>query len=264
VAERLRVVLVVLTLLAIASTAEMAEAASIGWPPSVRFTLNAHVTPGKLPKGWLAGISLRIGSKVWMADRSHPPALQELLLELDKNVAIDAAGLRVCRPLPLKYDAALRAGLDCHEALVGTGEAEFEVAFPEQPPFISPAKVQIFNAGVTGNKTKLILQAHLRAPVSAFLLVPVTVSKIHNGRYGLEAAAKMPKVAGGYGSLTSLSLKLGREFAYRGQQHSYLLAKCPDGHLQAKGVEVFGDGSRLSGSVVRDCIPQAETLGQVG
>jgi hypothetical protein len=254
VAKRLGPAILIVGLLCGASAAAVADRPVNVLMPQISFTFNPHIAPEKLLRGRRTGVSVRIDVRVRTEDKSHPPALQELLLEFDKNVAINAAGLPDCRPLPIKDDSILSAGLDCHEALVGTGVAEFEIAFPEQPPFISPTKVQAFSAGVTGGKTKLILQAHLRAPVSAFLLVPVTVSKVHDGLYGLEGAAKLPKVAGGYGSLTSLSLKLGREFAYRGQPQSYLLAKCPNGHLQAKGIGVFSNGTRISGTAVRSCV----------
>jgi hypothetical protein len=84
----------------------------------------------------------------------------------------------------------------------------------------------------------------------------VKVSKIHKGRYGLKTVASVPKIAGGYGSPISFSLKVGRTFTYRGKKQSYLLAKCPDGHLNANGVGVFADGTRLAGSLVRSCTPK--------
>ena len=68
--------------------------------------------------------------------------------------------------------------------------------------------------------------------------------------------AKVPKIAGGYGSPLSFSLKVGRKFTYKGKKQSYLLAKCPDGHLQAKGVGIFSGNLRLAGSLVRSCTPK--------
>lgn len=65
----------------------------------------------------------------------------------------------------------------------------------------------------------------------------------------------MPRIAGGYGSITSLTLSLGRQFARRGKQQSYLLARCPNGHLRAKGVGVFSGNIRLAGSLARSCTP---------
>ena len=76
---------------------------------------------------------------------------------------------------------------------------------------------------------------------------------MRRGRFGLEAVAKVPKIAGGYGSITSLSLSLRRKFTYKGKQRSYLLANCPDSQLVAEGTGIFSDGSRLAGNLVRPC-----------
>ena len=54
----------------------------------------------------------------------------------------------------------------------------------------------------------------------------------------------------------SFKLRVGRKFTYKGKQQSYLLAKCPDGHLQAKGVGIFSGNLRLAGSLVRTCTPK--------
>jgi hypothetical protein len=254
VAKRLVPTLLIVGLLSGASALAAAEG-PIYVPPRISFTFNAHFTPKVLSKSQLAGARMRVDAKVSTEDGSYPPALQELVLELDKNIAIDAAGLPVCRPLP-QEDNDIR-GLEtlCKDARVGVGRAEFEVAFPEQLPFTLTSEALAFNAGTAAGKTRLLLHLYLRALVSATVIIPVEVHRVSKGRFGLEAVAKVPKIAGGYGSITSLSLNLGRKFTYKGKQQSYLLAKCPDGQLLARGVEVFGDGSRLTGTAVRDCTP---------
>jgi hypothetical protein len=256
VAKRLGPVILAIGLLCGASAVAIADAPSIGFPPQISFRLNGHLSPVKLPKGRRTGIGARIDAKVSMEDGSHPPALEELILELDKNIAIDPIGLPTCRRRLLEDDNSQGAQLDCRDALVGTGQVEFEVASPEQAPFPLSSEVFAFNAGGTDGRVKLLLHAYLGAPVSAAVVIPVEVRKVSRGRYGLEAVAKVPKVAGGYGSITSLSLGLRRKFTYKGKQQSYLLAKCPDGQLVVKGIGIFSDGSRLAGSLVRTCTPE--------
>jgi hypothetical protein len=68
--------------------------------------------------------------------------------------------------------------------------------------------------------------------------------------------ASIPVIAGGAGSPISFSLKIGRTFTYQGKKQGYIAAKCPDGHLNAKGTGVFSDGTRLTGSIVRPCTPK--------
>lgn len=255
---RLAFALPIIGLLAGSAAVAAAEGPIYVVPPGrISFTFSAHFTPKVLSKRQLTGARMRVDAKVSTEDGSHPPALQELALELDKNLAIDAAGLPVCRPLPQEDNDIRSLETVCKDARVGAGRAEFEVAFPEQQPFSVSSEVLVFNAGIAGGKAKLVLHAYLEAPVAAAVIIPVEVHRVRRGRFGLEVVAKVAKIAGGYGSVTSLSFSLGRKFTYKDKQHSYLLAKCPDGHLVARGEEAFDGGSRLAGSVLRPCTPKS-------
>jgi hypothetical protein len=60
-------------------------------------------------------------------------------------------------------------------------------------------------------------------------------------------------IAGGSGSVTNFSLKIGKTFTYKGKKQSYLEAKCSNGHFLAQATAVFSDGTKLTGDVVRTC-----------
>jgi hypothetical protein len=223
---------------------------------NLRITANGNFSPTRLPRNKLAPIRLNLSGKVETLDHTHPPAIQEVMFETDKNGAINAKGLPVCTSGKLQAQTTAKARAICKSALVGEGSTSVEVEFPEQRPFIAKSEVLAFNGGVKGGTTKVFVHAYLSSPVSAAVVVPVTVSKVHNGRYGLKTVAKVPRIAGGYGSPVSFSLRVDRKFTYKGKQQSYLLAKCPDGHLNAKGVGVFSGPLRLAGSLVRTCTPK--------
>jgi hypothetical protein len=223
---------------------------------NLRLTANGTFSPTKLPKNKLAPITLNLSGKIETLDHTHPPAIQEVIVETDKNGAINAKGLPVCTSGKLQAQTTAKARAICGPAIVGEGTTSVEVEFPESNPFVAKSELLVFNGGVSGGKTKVFVHAYLSSPVSASVVVPVTVTKIHHGRYGLKTVAKIPKIAGGYGSPLSFSLKVGRKFTYKGKQQSYLLAKCPDGHLQAKGVGIFSGNLRLAGSLVRSCTPK--------
>jgi hypothetical protein len=223
---------------------------------NLRLTANGNFSPTLLPKNEFAPITLNLSGKIETLDHIHPPAIQEVVVETDKNGAINAKGLPVCTSGKLQAQTTAKARAICKTAIVGEGSTSVEVAFPEQRPFIIKSELLVFNGGVSSGKTKVFVHAYLSSPVSAAVVVPVTVTKVHHGRYGLKTVAKIPKIAGGYGSPLSFSLKVGRKFTYKGKQQSYLLAKCPDGHLVAKGVGVFSGNLRLAGSLVRRCTPK--------
>jgi hypothetical protein len=217
---------------------------------------NGNFTPTKLPKNEFAPISIDVSGKIRTLDGTHPPAVKEVVIETDKNGTINAKGLAVCTSAKLQAQTTEKARAVCKDALIGEGNTSVEVEFAESRPFIATSKLLAFNGGVKGGTTTVFLHAYLSSPVSAAVVTAVKVSKIHNGRYGLKTVARIPKIAGGSGSPISFSLKVGRTFTYKGKKQSYLLAKCPDGHLDAKGVGTFSDGTRLAGSLVRACTPK--------
>jgi hypothetical protein len=219
-------------------------------------TLNGGFTPKALPKKEMAGITLNVSGKIATADGKHPPALREVVVETDKNGAINAKGLPVCTASKLQAQDTGNAEKACPDAIVGTGQTVAEIEFAEQPPIDVTSKLIAFNGGVKGGTTTIFIHAYLSSPVSAAIVTTVKVSKISNGRYGTKSIASIPVIAGGNGSVKSFNLTIKRDFTYKGKKQHYLLAKCPDGHLNAKATSVFDDGSRLTGSFVRTCTPK--------
>jgi hypothetical protein len=82
-------------------------------------------------------------------------------------------------------------------------------------------------------------------PAPTAIVVPADITRIHHGAYGLEITARIPKIAGGAGSVTKFQLDVGRRFDYRGQARSFLTATCPIGHWGTRGEAGFSDGTRL-------------------
>lgn len=253
VASILAVTAVLSGALAAVSLAEKPAKVILG---NVIVTFDGSVSPKKLPRSELAPIAFNVSGEMDTTDGSHPPALTELVIEADKNGAINAKGVPTCTAGKLQAQDTPNAEKACSDAIVGEGKAAAEVEFPEQAPFLAKSKLLAFNGGVKGGKTTIFVHAYLSAPVSAAIVTVAEVSKIRNGRYGLKTISTIPKIAGGYGSPVSFDLTIKRIFTYKGKQQSYLLAKCPDGHLDAHGVAKFADGRRIAATVSRACVPK--------
>jgi hypothetical protein len=219
---------------------------------NLKLTLNGGFTPKKLSKTKPTPITLNISGKIATLDGKHPPALKEAIVETDKNGSIDLKGLPTCTAGKLQAQDTSHAEAICPKAIIGSGTTDVEVEFPESSPFVAKSKLLAFNGGVSGGKTTILIHAYLSSPVSAAVVTTVKISKVHNGRYGTKSVATIPKIAGGYGSVNSFSLKFDRAY----KNTPYLFAKCPDGHLNAKATSVFSDGTKLTGSFVRSCTPK--------
>ncbi|HTT94912.1 MAG TPA: hypothetical protein VMF55_09580 [Solirubrobacterales bacterium] len=215
------------------------------------------IFPSTLPRHGNAPISARLEAEIGTTDGSHPPALRHIDLDIDRTIGIDAAGLPTCKLGRIEAtsgDAAKRA---CPEAIIGSGWAKVEVAFPEQAPFSSTGPVVLFNGGVRGKTTTVLLHAYVDVPAPTAIVVPARVVRVEKGRTGLEIVATIPPIAGGAGSVTAFRLTVGRRFTSGGRSRSLLTAGCPSGHYRTDGEAEFADGTVLSVNHVFPCTPSS-------
>jgi hypothetical protein len=174
----------------------------------------------------------------------HVPALKEFLFEGDKNASISVKGIPVCKGGQLQSRDTAGARKVCGPSIIGTGKTEAGIKFPEQPEIPVKSELLAFSGGEKGGVITLFIHAYITVPTPAAIVTTVKVKKIHKGRYGTGSVATIPKIAGGSGSVKSFTLTF---------QKGIISAKCPDGHLNARGTAVFADGTRASGGVVRSC-----------
>jgi hypothetical protein len=212
---------------------------------NLEFTFNGGFSPSKLPKKKLAPITLTASGKIATKDGSHPPALKEVLLETDKNGAVNVKGIPVCKSGALQSRDTAAAEKACKKSIIGKGTTDVEIAFPEQKPIPVHSKLIVFNGGVSGGTTTLYIHAFITVPTPAAIVTTVKIKKHKKGRYGLKSVATIPKIAGGSGSVTAFNLTINKK--------GVLTAKCPDGKLQAHATSVFADGTKAEATIIRTC-----------
>jgi len=217
--------------------------------------INGGFQPAKLPKRKLAPVHLKVEGTIGMADGSNPPPLEELVLELDRNAALDAQGLPVCGLGKIKGATTSQALKACRPALVGEGKTNVEVAY--HAPLLPWSKLLAFNGGVRDGKTTVYIHSYLSTPVSAPVVMTATVSKVHHGLYGTKLAISIPPIAEGSGFVKKFQLEFFRRFVYRHKKQSFAKARCFDGKLQAKATFIFREGPLVVGVFKRPCTPQS-------
>lgn len=245
--------MLVLTLVLGAAGHALAEKATVVRAGNLVMRINGGVAPKKLPRTRLAPIALSASGSLATVDGSHPPAAKTVTIDFDKHGTIDARGLPVCRPGQLQSRDTKAAIAACRPALVGRGTTTVEVAFPEQRPFSATGPLALFNGGVRHGVTTMYIHAYVSVPTPTAIVTVVKIRKIHKGPYGTRAVARIPKIAGGSGSLTHFALSIHRIFRRGGRKQSYLLARCANGRFRAHATLQTSDGSRVSGSIVRRC-----------
>ena len=238
------------------ATGDLSGNAKVWCAGNICVTDDGGISPDKLPKRGKAPVTARLNGKIETRDGTHPPALHSLDLDIDRTIAVDAVGLPTCAAGKLQSRTSAAAKSACPDAIVGSGAAEVEVAFPEQAPFSSRGPLVLFNGGVKGKATTVFLHAYVNVPAPTAIVTKATITRVDRGRFGLHIAAKIPKIAGGSGSVTMFDLRVGRKFTYKGKKKSFLIAGCPTGTWVTKGNAVFEDGTRLGITHPFSCTPK--------
>jgi hypothetical protein len=214
------------------------------------------IFPSKLPRHSQMPIFGRINAEIGTIDGSHPPAVRTLNIDFDKSIQVNAKGLPVCKEGQLVARSTAAAKKACSDAVVGSGEGEVKVAFPEQKPFTARGPIVFFNGGVHGGTTLLFAHAYVAVPAPTAVIATAKISRIHRGHYGIHTVTQIPVIAGGAGSAIKVKITIGRKFTYKGKKESYLTASCPTGNYYTEGEILFSDESVLKGVHILPCTPK--------
>ena len=189
-------------------------------------TFGVDFSPKQMPRNKYTPVSAKLLGQITTADGTHPPALREALVDVDKHLKVNVKDLPVCRAAQLEgldTKAALRI---CGDAAVGSGIGYFQIAFPEQKPPIVDPPITVFNGGERAGKVKLLIHTITRVPKPAPI---VTVATIERKGAGLHSVVRIPVVASGAASLIDFKFNLGRTYTHKGKKVGLLEARCPDG-----------------------------------
>jgi hypothetical protein len=219
--------------------------------------LDGGFSPKALSKSIPTPVALRVSGRVESAGGVPPPALRELVIETDKSGAIDLAGLPVCvlSGRDIREDAGY-IRRKCKSAIIGTGKAEFELAFPEVAPLLVDGRLTIFNSVVEPHAATLLALVDLTGPYSVPVIAEIKVTTIHAGRFGMKAVVSIPTVAGGRGALVSFNTRIFKKLTHKGKTKSVLTLTCADGKVLARAHGVFEDGTESDAQFVRTCTPR--------
>lgn len=248
---RIRKIAAVAGVLAVGACASAyAITAEIG-PVAVSAT--ATLKPRELPARGNAPVFLSSITRVGTKGGSTPPTLQTLLFQLDRNGTIDTKGLPTCSTAKLEGTTPDQARKRCAGALVGKGTGKALVTMPGRAPFTITSPLSFFNGPPAGGRPTLIAHAYETVPAAKTLLVPITIERVANGRYGFRAEVQVPEIAGGYGAATLAEAKIGAIRKRGGKEVGYINAHCNGGRLQVQGSARFTNGDYFPVTLTSPC-----------
>jgi hypothetical protein len=208
-------------------------------------TFGGTVSPKAMPKNDYVPVSTNIFGKIKTNDGTHPSALREAVVDIDKDVKINVRGYPVCKAGQLEARDTKAALKVCGKTVLGSGEAHAEIAFAEQKPITVASPLTIFNGGEKGGKVKLLIHTFITVPVPAAIVTDVTIKRKGTG---INSVAKIPVIAGGSGSAIDFKFKLSKTFNYKGKKVGYGEAKCPDGKFKVSTPKiVFKNEAQIPG-----------------
>jgi hypothetical protein len=226
-------------------------------------TFGGTVSPQRMPKSEYVPVRTNVFGEIETDDGTHPSALRETVIDIDKDVKINAKGYPACEAGQLEAQDTDAAKKVCGKAILGGGNAHVEIAFPEQPPIKIASPLTVFNGGEKGGEVKLLIHVFITVPVPAAIVTQVTIQRKGSG---VHSIAQVPVIAGGSGSTLDFKFQLGKTFAYKGKKVGYFEAKCPDGKFKATTPKTIFKNeakvpdvaavTKLSGSVLVPCAPK--------
>lgn len=208
--------------------------------------------PHVLPRRAYAPISFQGFADIRTTDSSPPPALQHVRLSFDRDGRLTTAGLAVCAPAKIEGTAPAEARRRCEAAIVGRGHVSATITLPGQASVENDSALTIFNGLRQGGNPTVIAHASTTFPSFETYVVVVPIER-RSGPYSYRLDFEVPAIAGGYGALTHIDLKIGKRYRFRGAERSYVSARCSDGILETHGRFTFVNGMVFAGPVEKPC-----------
>jgi hypothetical protein len=246
-------VVVALLLLAAGATAELTQHGNL----FIRF--DGGISPLKLQRSKPTPVSVRIEGMVRTPKGDRPPGLREVEVAVNRGGKVNATGLPTCRSSRLKTATPAEALAACGTALVGSGGIVGRTTLDDQSSVTVRAEILLFNALDHGH-TAVLAHVYETKPLPAAYLMTFKIRRQGHGTFGTVISGRLPSTFDRNGYVKSIFLHLGRRYAYRGRQRSYITATCaaPAGFNVATfpfahASMTFADGQELASTLVRTC-----------
>lgn len=207
--------------------------------------------PRTLPRTRFAPIELRGRVDLAAKDGASLPALRRVVLDIDRDGRLAAAGLATCTVEQVAGASSAVARQRCGAAQIGSGRMVVLVSLLGVS-LRTGSPLTLFNGPRQKGMPTILAHVRVAAPMPETLtfLIPIERRK---GNYAYRALVDLPEIAGGLGAITHLDFALGRRYRVGGTQHSYLAARCSREKIDVHGRFSFADGTIIEGTVERPC-----------
>jgi hypothetical protein len=240
---------------ALATSYAQAERAQKG---KVQIKVGGGIVPTRLPRSRPAPVGVLMSAAITTTDRSTPPELKEIVMEINRHGALQTKGLASCSLTTLETSSAAQAKQACAGALLGHGNVSTHIALPSQGAFASQGELLAFNGRLHG-RPAILAQVTASHPLALDFVIRFEIKK-SKGTFGTKLVGTVPPIASGYGEITAINLSLKRTYRHHGKQMSVLSAACPApagfpgaSFPFARTSFAFADGTSIAIAMTRNC-----------
>lgn len=206
--------------------------------------------PRSLPRHRFAPIDFHGYFEIAAVGGGKPVAIEQAVIDFDRDGRLDAAGLPVCQPESVANASPAEARRVCAGAIVGKGRIEGLIGVAGIA-LRTGSPLTIFNGPPQAGQPTVILHAQTTVLGTETFAIVVPIER-RSGSFRYRAIIDVPPIAGGFGAITRVEAKIGRRFGAGGHR-SYVSARCSDGILDTHGRFTFADGTIIEGSVEKAC-----------
>ncbi len=197
--------------------------------------------PRTLPRRHYAPLEFHGFVEIGSRSGGRPATLTKAVVSFDRDGRLSAGGLPSCPPERIAAASTAEARRLCRGALVGDGEVDALIYVGGQVlPASSP--LSIFNGPRSEGHPTVVFHARTTTPATQTYAILVPIER-RRGLFRYRATLDLPPIAGGFGVITRIEVRIGRRFKVGGQPRSYVSAHCSDGILQTHGRFTFADGT---------------------
>jgi hypothetical protein len=200
------------------SVAAHAESLKFG---KLWLTADGGFTPRTLSRTTYSPIGFKGYVNTQSVDGSIPPALQQAVVEFDRDGRLSTQGLPTCNPSLLEEATPREARERCPRAIVGSGHVGALIAREAGPPVYASSLLTIFNGPRQEGNPTAIFHARTTVPGVQNFVITVPIERRSRGA-GYRATIEIPPIAAGRGSLTHLDVDIGRRYRFEGKLRSYI------------------------------------------
>lgn len=225
---------------------------------NIRIAVSGEIIPRALPRTSLAPVKVLMGASISTTDKSTPPELNRIVLDINRHGVLQTKGLPTCSLQRLESVSAQTAQRSCSGALVGHGNVSTRIVLPGQGPFATRGGLLAFNGAYHGHPA-IFAQVSNGQPLPFTYVIRFLIEHAH-GAFGTALIGTVPPIASHYGYIAGINLALQRTYNAGGSRHSVLSADCPapkgfGGAVFsfAKASFAFADGRTLSTILRRQC-----------